>query len=201
MAFDPLATTGDLSARNIAVPSSMSADTLLAAASATVREAAGCPISMATSTVPLVADDNCVLDLPGVPVTAVASVLIEGVAADASTLVNGCWSAGWRLSGNRILFKQQRFETPATVTVTYTHGFTVVPEDIVDLVCALTAMAASGGDYGTVGRLDSYRIGDYSEKFVHPAGTESPSPLAIPDSVRNGLRARFGTSAVMVSVG
>jgi hypothetical protein len=192
----PLATPADLDDRNITVPDGMFAPAILASASTAVRDAAGCPISQTTSTVTLTADDRCGIDLPGVPVTAVASVAVEGVTVAASTLTNGCWSDGWRLSGNSILFRGQTFETPATVTVTYTHGLAVVPADIIDLVCGVAAVAFSqDGDYGNAGRLQSVRLGDFAESYNPAAGAGSPSPTAIPKTVRDSLRARFGTSA------
>lgn len=195
MALAPLAQTTDLAARNITVPSDMDATAVLASASAAVREAAGCAISSTTSTVNLIADDWCTLDLPGVPVTAVASVAVEGTVLAPSTLTSGCWSAGWRLSGNTIVFRGQWFELPATITVTYTHGLTVVPDDIVDLVCSVAAMAfQQDGDYSGAGRLQSIRLGDYAESYNPAYGPESPSPVGIPKSVRDQLRVRFGTS-------
>jgi hypothetical protein len=191
-----LATTADLDDRNIIVPAGMFAPTVLDSASSAVREAAGCPISQTTSTVALVMDDwSCTLELPGVPVTAVTSVAIEGVTVTPSVLTNGCWSDGWRLAGNTILFRGQTYEIPATVTVVYTHGFAVVPTDIVDLVCGVAAIAfAQDGDYGNAGRLQSVRLGDFAESYNPAAGAGSPSPVAIPKSVRDALRSRFGTS-------
>lgn len=196
MPLAALATTTDLTARDITVPAGMNATVVLDSASSAVRDAAGCPISQTTSTVALVTDDWCSLELPGVPVTACTSVAVEGVTVTPSTLTNGCWSDGWRLAGNTILFRGQTFEIPATVTVTYTHGFAVVPTDIVDLVCGVAAIAfAQDGDYGNAGRLQSVRLGDFAESYNPAAGAGSPSPVAIPKSVRDALRARFGTSA------
>lgn len=199
MAFAPLASSADLTARNITVPTGMDSATLLASASASVREAAGCPITVAASTVALVTDDRCELDLPGGPVSAVASVTVEGALMPLSVLTNGCYSAGWRLVGNQLLFTRQRFTTPAVVTVVYTHGYPIIPADIVDLTCSLVAMAAGqNGDYGAAARLAGAKLGDWAETYVHPAGTESPSPVAIPDSVRQRLRGRFGTGTALV---
>jgi hypothetical protein len=195
----PLATPADLDDRNITVPDGMFAPAILASASTAVRDAAGCPISQTTSTVTLIADDRCGIDLPGVPVTAVASVAVEGVTVAASTLTNGCWSAGWRLSGDRLLFRDVRMVEPATITVTYTHGLAVVPADIVDLVCGMVSIAAAAGaDYGLGSRSKSIRLGDYAETTETPAGTESPSPMALPERTRERLRARFGGSAVLI---
>lgn len=196
MALDPLATAGDLTARNITVPSGMNADTLLASASAEVRDAAGCAISQLTSTIELVLDDwTCEIELPAPPVTAVSALSIDGAVISQSTLTSGVWSAGWRRVGDSILLNRVDYCPPATATVTYTHGLPNVPEDIVDLVCGMVSIAAAAdGDYGSAGRLKSVRLGDYSEATDTPPGTESPSPFTLPDRTREQLRARFGNS-------
>lgn len=201
-ALEPLATTADLTARNISVPSGMDANTILAAASDAVRDAAGCPISQTTSTVDLVLmDDWTWLDLPGGPVTSVASLSIDGTDIARSTLTSGVWSTGWRKVGDSLLLDVCDLTLPATATVTYTHGYAAIPGDIVDLVCGLAAMAfRQDGDYGAAGREQSVRLGDYAESERVPSGSDSPSPLAIPDGVRNRLRTRFGTAVVVVGV-
>lgn len=200
-ALSALATTADLTARNITLPAGVDANVILDSASASVRDAAGCPISEATSTVDLVADDWCQLDLPGVPVQSVASVTIEGTTLDQSTLTNGCYSTGWRLVGNRLLFTRIYFTAPAVATVTYTHGFQSVPADIVDLVCGIASIAGAAsadGDYGQSGLLKSVRLGEFAETYARPAGADSPSPVQVPDAVRQRLRARFGTSVASI---
>lgn len=202
MTLAPLASSADLPARNISVPSGMNADTILASATDAVRDAAGCPISETTSTVSLVLDDRQWIDLPGGPVSSVASLSIDGTTVAPSVLTNGVWSSGWRKVGDSLLLSCVTFAAlPATATVTYTHGYATVPTDIVDLVCGLAAMAfRQDGDYGAAGRESSVRLGEYAESEKVPAGAESPSPVAIPDSVRNRLRARFGTSVAVVGV-
>lgn len=201
MPLAALASTADLTARNIATPSGMNATTALAAASAAVRDAAGCPILATTSTVELVVDDWSWIDLPGGPVSSVASVAIDGTTIAPSVLTGGVWSAGWRKLGDSLLLNCVSLTLPAIATVTYTHGFAAVPDDIIDLVCGLVAMAfRQDGDYGGAGRESSVRLGDYSESEKVPAGAESPSPVAIPDAVRNRLRARFGTSTAVVGI-
>lgn len=199
MALDPLATAADLSARNITIPAGMDSATLIASATDAVRDAAGCPIIVATSTVTLPLFDRCQLDLPAGPVASVASVVIDGVTIPQSVLTDGIWSTGWRKVGDALYFKDQLICPPTEATVTYTHGLPTVPADIVDLVCALVAMgAAQSGEYAAQSRTQSVRLGDFSETYTHPAGTESPSPVAIPDAVRQKLRARFGTSVAVV---
>lgn len=189
-----LASQEDLGNRNIALPIGIDPDTALASASDAVREAAGCPIIEATSTVTLVADGPRWLTLPAGPVSSVASVVIAATevtgwtkVGDAVRLADGSWPAGTCF--------------PAEVTVTYTHGLPTVPADIVDLVCQMTAIiGAQNGDPGSGGKTASVRLGDFAETYAIPAGTESPSPVALPDSVRKALRARFGTSVAMVRV-
>lgn len=201
MALAALATAADLTARNITVPAGLDANTLIASASDAVRDAAGCAITRATSTVDLVSFDRCELDLPAGPVTSVASVSIEGNTIAQSVLTNGVYSDGWRLVGDQLLFSRVWFVAPATVTVTYTHGLATVPADIVDLVCGMVSIAANAGadgDYGANGLLKSTRLGDFSETYQRPAGADSPSPIALPDSVRERLRARFGTNVAVV---
>jgi hypothetical protein len=149
--------------------------------------------------VDLISDGSCDLALPAGPVTAVASVKVEGVAVTPATFTNGYWTAGWRKSGDRLLFRDVRMVEPATITVTYTHGLAVVPADIVDLVCGMVSIAAAAGaDYGLGSRSKSIRLGDYAETTETPAGTESPSPMALPERTRERLRARFGGSAVLI---
>lgn len=187
MALDPLATTSDLEARNIFVPDAVDADTLLASASAEVRQAAGCAISEETSTVTFVVDDPCEFALPFGPVTAVASVEVDSVAV-----------AGWTKLGDTVRFPTGWTRClPVEVTFTYTHGLPNVPDDIVDLVCSIVAIAVGTG-YGTTERLQSFRLGDFSQSFTPTAGSDSPSPVALPDSVRQRLRARFGGSVAVV---
>ena len=196
-----LADASDLAARNIAVPSGMDAAVILASATDAVRDAAGCPISTATSTVELTVTEWEWIDLPGGPVSSVSSVSIDGSVIAGSTLANGVWSDGWRKVGDGLLLNCVRFAVPATATITYTHGYATVPADIVDLVCGVAAMAfRQDGDYGAAGRESSVRLGEYSESEKVPTGAESPSPVTIPDSVRDRLRARFGTSVAVVGI-
>lgn len=202
-ALDALATAADLTDRNIAIPDGIDPDTILAAASDAIRDAAGCPISETTSTIALVITDcSAWIDLPAGPVTDIASLVIDGTTIVPSVLTNGSWSSGWRKVGDSLLLVNVRnIIVPAIATITYTHGLAVVPADIVDLVCGIAAMAFSqDGDYGAAGRERSVRLGDYSETRAVPDGADSPSPVAIPDSVRERLRARFGTSVAVVGV-
>lgn len=197
----PLADVTDLGARNIDVPSGMDPAAILESASDAVRDAAGCPIALTTSSVELVLTDDCLLELPGGPVSSIASLSINGTVIEQSTLTSGCWSNGWRKVGTALYLTRVRAALPAVATVTYTHGYAVIPADIVDLTCGLASMAfRQDGDYSAAGRETSVKLGDYAESGKVPMGAESPSPLAIPDSVRNRLRDRFGTTATVIAI-
>lgn len=191
-----LADTDDLTARNITVPDGVDASTILDSASAAIREAAGCSISYGPSTITLVVDDPCDFDLPAGPVASVASVVVDSVAV-----------VGWRKVGDTLHMPRTRWwgddGLPVEVTVTYTHGYPVIPADIVDLACSLAAMAfavAAAGGYASDSQTGYIELGDFKKGFVHPEGTESPSPVAIPDMVRDALRARFGTSVGLLKM-
>lgn len=190
----PLATSADLTARNITLPDGLDVDTALASASASVRDAAGCPIIQATSTVVVVVDDPCWITLPAGPVSAVASVSMGDVAV-----------TRWTKVGDSVRVSPRAWPVdtcfPAEVTITYTHGLPTVPADIVDLVCSVVAIiGAQNGDPGSGGKTTMLRLGDYTESFAIPIGTDSPSPAALPLSVRQALQARFGTSVAMVRI-
>lgn len=193
MTLGPLATSTDLTKRSITLPVGMDSDTALAAATDAVRDAAGCPISLATSTVTLVVSEPDWIDLPGGPVVSIASVTC------------GATALTWTKVGDSVRIDCSSWpvgtQWPVEVSVTYTHGLAVVPVDIVDLVCQMVAIAGNqDGDPGNGGKLSSVRLDQYSESYIYPAGTESPSPYSVPQRVRDALRARFGTSVAVVGV-
>ena len=188
----PLATDSDLDSRNITIPDDMDSEVLLAAAADAVRDAAGCAITQETSTVTLIVDEPSFIQLPAGPVGSVASVT-----------VNSILITGWRKVGDTIYMPNDCWAQcfPVEVVITYTHGLPNVPADIVDLVCGMVSIAASqDGSYGQAGRTSEIKLGDYMERGTNPPGTESPSPFALPESVRDRLRARFGTSVAVVKV-
>lgn len=187
MALDPLAAAADL-------PTVWQANALaaraLAVASAAIRDAAGVAISEETSTVSVTGGRGNILGLPG-PVTAVASVSLDGCALPATAyevLPNGLWRyCGWG-------------HCPVPVTVTYTHGLTDVPDDIVDLTCQLAVawlLHQAGGGGSTAG-LTSARLDDAAETYSAESAGQV-SPVYIPDVTRNWLARRFGGGVEVVS--
>lgn len=190
MALEPLATVADLDDRGIVVPDSMNAEAILASASDAVRDAAGCSITLGTSTVVLIVDDRFSIDLPAGPVASVDSVTVGGVPV-----------VGWSKLGDQVVMPRTRWTStfPVEVTVTYTHGYPIVPSDIVDMVCALAGMAfAQEGGYGQIGVLQSVRLGEYAETYKTGADGASVSPVSIPEEQRCRLRARFGNSVAVI---
>lgn len=193
MALVPLATVADLEALGVAVDASEVnlVEGYLTATSAAVRNAAGSPISQTTSTIDLEGEPDQRLRLPGLPVTAVATVEIDGEAV-----------TDWRLRSGS-LWREQGWSgcTPSEVTVTYTHGLPVVPVDIVNLVCRIaTAMllayrAAPDGSGLAAREVQQERIGDYFVTYGDDGGI---TELELPERTRNRLAARFGNTAALL---
>lgn len=115
VALPPLATTGDATAFGLTVT-----DAALLRASSRVRSFTGQRVSFGTSTV-IVRGPTVVL--PQRPVVEVTTVLEDGVALT---------SDEWALSG-------QVLELPEDeqYTVTYDHGWSVVPDEVVEVVCSV----------------------------------------------------------------
>lgn len=189
MALPNLATSADLSARGI-TPTAVHT-VMLAVASSVVRAAAQSPILETDSTVTLWAvDGDQYLDLPGMPVTAVTSVTLDGEVLDADTykLVAGrLWrSAGW--GGCE----------PLEVEVDLTHGFPEVPAYIVQLVCDLAIAGAASASAGAHDpRVIAEKIDDYAVTFAD--GAESvATAMELPRLTRDALRKKFGGGVALV---
>lgn len=169
---------------------------MLAAASSEIREAAGSPISLATSTIKMVGPESPWLRLPGAPVQSVSSVAVDGVPVSDWRLLEGrLWRAyGW--SG----------PTPVEVTVTMVHGYGEAPEDIVSL-CRDLAMAgintALDGEGAKVGlQSEQESIDDYSHARTYITGGEAAAGvMELPERTRQRLRVRFGGGAYVTGAG
>ncbi len=131
-------------------------ESLLLRASVRIRRAAGYPISSTTSTVRYVVDDGRVT-LLGSPVTAVTAV--AKLAED-----GGGTLTGWRWDGGNRLFGVPSW---GQVNVTQTHGWTVIPDELKDLVCSVAArLGVSGGAAGMEAGIRSESIDDYSVTYA-----------------------------------
>lgn len=194
MALPDLIVTADLTARGVDTSATALVNTMMAVASSVIRGAAGSPILEADSTVVLWAvDAGQWLDLPGRPVTAVASVDVDGVAlaADDFKLVDGrLW--GWSAWSDGIV--------PVMVEVELTHGLAAVPAHIKQLACDLVIAGMNAATQGAnpVGVV-AERIDDYSVTYAQGAEAVA-SAVELPKRTRLALRKQFGGGAgVMVS--
>ncbi len=196
MALPPLATVTDLATRGVTIAAGELgiAGVYLAVASAAVRDAAGVPISRATSTVALEGTAGQWLALPGQPVTTVTAVELDDEAITDWRLRSG---ALWRRSGWQAVCGE-----PSEVVVTQVHGLLEVPADIVDLVCrlAVTALVAwrsqpGGEGLAATGTIRQESIGDYSVTY---GADGRVSEMELPEHLRERLAARFGGGAAVI---
>lgn len=171
--------------------------TLLGAASSSVRDAAGSPISRGTWTIAIPGRPDQWLTVPIQPVVSVTDVKLDGV-----ELADG----EWRLVGGR-LWRARGWRNgcePAEITATVTGGLDPVPADIVDLVCSMVGSALVRVGEGYRSRQDdpsAIRIDDYSEQYTVTAGDRLAGAMELPAATRDRLAARFGGGAVVVRAG
>lgn len=189
MALAPLATSADLSVRGVDTSNATLVEAMLEAASDAVRDAAGSPISQHTSTVTVEAGPGRSLRLPAQPVTAVSAVSIDGSAVTDWRLVSG---ALWRHGGWR------RGCDPTLVDVTFTHGYAVVPADVVQLVCDFAIAAMHSSEDGARAGVAYESIDDYRVGYGQGADSTA-SAIEVPARTRAMLRQRFGGAAHVTS--
>lgn len=173
---------------------------LIRSASAAVCNAAGAPIIQSTSTVTLTAFDGQLLRLPGLPVQSVQSVIATedgSVITDWVLVASGLYRrSGWGMSD------APGMDGPLTVTVTYTHGYAAVPDDIAELVVSVVIAgleAFRSGDLGlNNGRVSSVGVDDYKESYATGLEVEAVTPMTLPSRTRHWLAARFGNGSQVV---
>lgn len=195
MALAPLATVTDCEDLGLVVTANETPllESYLAAATASVRDAAGVPISQTTSTVDIEGRASPWLRLPGAPITAVSTVELDGeTITDYRLRTTDLWRRrGWLSTCGE----------PSLVTVTYTHGMPTVPADIVSLVCRIAAQtlvsyrSSDGGEGLAAENVTQERIGDYSVSFGDDGAI---TELELSDRLRTRLAARFGGGAEVV---
>jgi hypothetical protein len=163
----------------------------ISSASEAVIEAAGSPIRQTRSEVEIPATSSRILRLPGLPVSEIHSVKIDGVLL-----------TGWKrvMAGVYRPDGWSRCELE-TVTVDYTHGLPAVPADIKDLVARMVIAAmlsAQDGADGLAlnnGRLSSFAIDDYREAYATGEEVEAVTEMTLPERTRERLAKRFGAGA------
>lgn len=136
-------------------------ESLLLRASIRIRRAAGRPISSTTSTVRYHVEDGAVT-LLSPPITAVTTV--AKTADDGGTTLTG-----WRWDGST---RVRGIPWCGQVSITYTHGFVTIPDELKDLVCSVAArLGASTGAAGMEAGIRSESIDDYSVTYAAEALT------------------------------
>lgn len=183
--MEPLATTADLEALNIDTSSQTLVESLLESVSYAVREAAGAPISLTTSTVTTGGTREEYMTLPGGPLREVASVTVDGKPV-----------TDWRLLDGRLWRPYGWGGAHVPVEVTYTHGYDPVPADIVRMVCMFVSAGLHAAEDGFgVNRGKSYERGDDYQVGYLQGEAEIVDAAEIPERTRRMLRDRFGPGA------
>lgn len=186
MALAPLAVAADLSARGVDISNSARINLALSIATSAIRDAAGAVISSIESTLTFGPLCESFLPLPG-PITSVSEVTVNGVETTSYTIEDG----GLRLDGGW---------AAGDISVTFTHGLPIVPEDIVDLTCQLAIAwlnhTAEGG--GSTAGLTSAALDDARETYSDESAGQV-SPAFVPEITRRWLATRFGGGAQVVS--
>lgn len=118
-------------------------------ASARFRGQTNNPISLTTETISLDTQGACRLVLPVVPVQSVQSVELFGQAIDFE----------WSATGS-IRFTQPLPDAYNALSVTYTHGYDPVPDDIRDVVLEQAAAI-----YNLLPGVMSYTVGAESRSY------------------------------------
>jgi hypothetical protein len=158
MALPALATSDDLTRFGYTPPAT--ADAMLARASARIRLAAGHQeITADTSTVTFPPNGERCLKLWQFPVTSVHAV----------TTNDGSAVTDYTLVGNEIWLPHRlvRFLPFPQFTVTYSHGYAVLPDELVELTCQV-AMRMSGTKPDRDPAIQAQTVGDVSQT-LNPA--------------------------------
>jgi hypothetical protein len=177
MALAALATTDDLTRFGYPVPAN--ADNLLDRASVRIRLAAGRQtITSDTSTVTFPPPADGVLRLWQFPVTAIHAVSLD----------DGTQVTDYELVGNDLYLPTTLYQwvgydpmgfTDAwrysNITVTYSHGFDTVPDELVELTCSV-AMRMSGTKPDRDPAIQAQTVGDVSQT-INPAALDLASRL------------------------
>jgi hypothetical protein len=198
MPLTPLATADQLAARLRLAPYAGAeldqVEALLLDASSEMRSIIGSPVTRLTSTLTLWPDRPGRVELPVVPVISIASVAVSGV-----ELATTEWT---------LRYRTLRLPTSAgkedEVTVTLTHGWDPIPDDIVKWTCVLAAAAKAAADDGTLGMTagvvsGSEAIDDYQHSWQGPeaSGGDGAAGMTLPPRIADRLRATYGGSGLI----
>jgi hypothetical protein len=209
---DQLATASDLAALLQQDVDTSTATLLIEMATAVVQQACGGQriIQVAGDIITLGGYSDSWLDLPQIPVTAVASVVLDGVTLTVNTdykLVGNRlwrrygwqgnlgwpwdWPGTWQSSSIPPGYPVQE---PSTVVVTYTHGYATGSQDL-QLARSAVLTLAKGG-YSTPGGASSESIDDYSVTYDAMAGRMEAATF-----LKAALSKKYGRRAGLVRIG
>ncbi|MFJ4738708.1 hypothetical protein [Streptomyces sp. NPDC088775] len=178
----PLATPADATAYTYPLPETRAAG-LLARASARVRRAAGRGALTAETTVVMLPVSRGAVTLPGPPVLSITQVR----APDGD---GGMADLPWDWPGTETLYLPRCLTD--RVEVTYRHGFEVLPDGLVELVCQIAYRLSQQPSQGE-GMVRQTSVDDYSVTYaseqIAAAGDLMPGEL-------QALKAVLGTPGV-----
>lgn len=159
---------------------------------AVVQRAAGGQriVAVAADTFEVMGTNDPWLDLPQIPVTNVASVLIDGIAPTRwKRIGNRLWSrCGWNS------WNGHWCDEPSNVTGVYDHGYADETQDLVLGDGAVLSLVK--GAFDTPGGLTMEKIDDYQATFDALAAQMAASPY-----LENALRQQYGRKAGLVRIG
>jgi len=195
MAF---ATASDVSTRLGRALTATEADqvtALIADATGYLQSVIGQRVEGATTTIrERVEWDDVEIDLVEFPVRSVDTVKVNGTTLTPVT--------EWYWDGDDSVYAVSGYTTTtlkyAVMEVTYTHGATAIPADLVQITCALVLQAFQQlKRTGSMdpGALQSERIDDYSVSYQ--AGSSAPG-MSVPPAVAERLRAKYGRGAYVM---
>lgn len=191
----PFATVADLAAAmGVAAPAVGSVSYLqmldaLSDASDDLRDVVGQAINTGTSVVTVWAKPGGVVRLPAVPIVSVASVLTDGEAVEYEILDSSSLSVVT--------------SAPRKLTITYTHGWQVVPgifRKWCKVLAAASLAAAKSGNLGLSGGLAGVSVDDGKVSWATAVG-ENGGGVSLPDPVALRLRANYGSPYVTLEQG
>jgi hypothetical protein len=197
MTADQLATAADLGNLLGVTVDAGQAGVLLECATAVVQEAAGRQrlVAVAGDVLTIMGTTDSWLDLPQRPVTAVASVVLDGVTLTAGAAGSG--GATYRRVGDR-LWRGDGWQTyagePSSVVVTHSHGFTAGVQDLQLARSAVLGLVRPFVD-NTTGAVQ-VRIDDYAATYDAMMARMEASPY-----LARALERQYGRRAGLVRLG
>jgi hypothetical protein len=209
---DQLATPQDLSSLLQSDLDLSSATLLVEMGTAIVQQAAGGQriVQIVGDVVTLGAYSDSWLDLPQIPVTSVASVVLDGVTLTAGTDYKLIGNRLWRTNGwqanlgypwnwpyawpHATLPPGYPVQEPSTVVVTYTHGYAPGAQELQLARSAVLSLAKAG--YANPSGANSESIDDYSVTYDAMAARMEAAP-----HLKTALAKQYGRRVGLVRIG